>query len=220
MARPVGRRPALSSRQAAEIAMPADPPTYAFAEAKRLPAGKSEVNLAPRPNGRRTRSKRMRLGTAFRFLLLGCFGAAWAFNGSAAPPGPVQAAAILQTLKLPNGKCLHVDSRPPRAGANIVVTDCIEKSANQRWRFGDHGQIVNETGLCLGVAGDPRRAGSSVRLSICGSGEGSKWHRDDKSRIVNAAGLCLESQINPTAKKVPVRILECHEPPNPYQVWR
>jgi len=137
----------------------------------------------------------------------------------AAPAGQGQLPTMFQALKLPNGKCLHVDSRPPRAGAKVVVTDCIEKSTNQRWRFVGKGQLVNETGLCLGVAGDPRRPGASVRLSICGSGKDTQWHKDEKNRIVNAEGLCLEAQINPMAKKVSVRILECHTPPNPYQVW-
>jgi hypothetical protein len=121
-------------------------------------------------------------------------------------------ATSLLPYRLPSGKCLHVAGNLQSVPANVVIADC-NGSPNQNWRFDDTGRLVNQSGTCLGAAGN-----LNVGVTTCADGPPFKWKPAADGRIVHSTGKCLAVQGDPNGPGSNVHAADCTGGAN--QQWR
>jgi hypothetical protein len=121
-------------------------------------------------------------------------------------------AMSLRPYRLPSGKCLNVNGNLQKFPANVAIADC-NGSPNQNWRFDDTGRLVNESGRCLGAAGN-----LNVGVADCGDGPPFKWQPGPDGRLTHSSGRCLAVQGDPNAAGSNVHVADCTGGAN--QQWR
>ena len=108
-----------------------------------------------------------------------------------------------RSFKSVGGHCL--DS----AGKALLVKNCSDKSAGQKWHFDDKKRLVAHDGRCVG---------GNAQLQNCGGAPAQQWQLDDKGRLANGAGKCLQPQGNPPKAGAKVSAMACDG--SPQQVWK
>jgi hypothetical protein len=108
-----------------------------------------------------------------------------------------------RSFKSVSGHCL--DS----AGKALLLKNCADKAAGQKWHFDDKNRLVAHDGRCVG---------GNAQLQSCGGAPAQQWQLDNKGRLANGAGQCLQPQGNATKPGAKVTAQACGG--SPQQVWK
>lgn len=101
-----------------------------------------------------------------------------------------------------NGLCLDI------AGAGLVVRQCNDAAATQKWRTDDKKHLV---------ASDKRCVAGAAQLQKCGAVAEQQYQMDAQKRLVNGLKKCLQVQGSPIVPGAKVVAAPCSGAVN--QVW-
>ncbi|WP_320782890.1 ricin-type beta-trefoil lectin domain protein [Streptomyces sp. CRN 30] len=107
-------------------------------------------------------------------------------------------------------RCLAVVGGQPVAGTRLMIWDCHDDSASQRWTFASDG-TMRVLGMCVQLGHGSTADGAELRLAECDGGDTQQFELNHRHDIVSRlADKCADVQDGATANGARVQLWSCN----------